>query len=771
MLRFFRLLLVAIGCCLLAQPASARLPGWMSKARAHEWLAQRDAPVDSVIGAMLSLAEIWSQSKPDSALYWVQEAEQYIEQHDLPSYRAWTDFQHGNALFFSPHHPKADAIPWFQKAAHRFWEQENFLRVSYAYRRLGKTYMFQSQPDSAEAYYMKALHVVRAHRASILSFSEQALDLSLLMVELYQTQGQLDQAVAYADSVEKYLEAAKTPKHRILAHLPLAGLYQLRDEVPLALAQLALARELLDSVDNEPLLVIAVLSRQSTCYSVADFIDSAISCGLKGLAVAEDIQSPRYISRLKLELAGLYSLARNRALARSYREEAIAMLDSSMSAIDYVQFLALGMAQAIEQSDEELYVAFDSLAQGKEEMGGAALELVFDFFRACAKFMFAQDHAAALAAFRDVEQSPASIPRIFSEDQLWYMMGTCHLWLKQPAEALKMADRITAQPEKQLTDGDLENVSFLRMQAWQQLGDMEQAQQAAEQYQTVLEKKMETKFAVAIQMAETRYRTDKIKAERDLQTRERQLAEQSARQNLQLAGLAGGGLIVVGLLSAFLFRSRERQRKLTAEVAQQRDRNEVLLRELNHRVKNNLQQISGLLMLQGRQAPQQETKDALKVSRQRMETMSMLHTMLYQGEDVGEINLRDYLSQLTHQLLGAYGYPASRIELDLSLADLSVNVDHGISLGLIANEWITNALKYALPHAPYLRVSLQLRDAHTAELIVADRGPGLPAGFDPMAATSYGLQLVQTMSEQMYGEVLVYREGGTQWRLRFGVGG
>lgn len=732
---------------------------FISKEQAHAVLAQPKAPVDSQIVATLSLSMGWAQSKPDSGLFWVQQAEQLIKRQGQRSYRPHANYCHGIALYYDRSNRKPEAIPYFKTAGKQFEEAREYVGAINSYRALGKAYQILGQVDSTEACYLKALTLTRQHGQP-----QDRLTIYDLLIEFYHlAKGDIDQAREYADSLNEYLylEVVKDPVARAFAHSRLGSLYQEISKLPLAIKHYAQAKELLAPLDR-PVQKFTAFFNQGICYGKADFVDSALVNFLASLEIAEQIGYAKHYPLIKLELAGLYARAKNSALAEKYLQEALEAA-SPAEAVHYRQFVFTGMARAVEHSEEKMFDTFDSLATEQVSTLSEAYLLLYDFFRAAALFAFEDNFRAALAAFQEIEQTPAEVPRTFSKPYLWWMMGECHLALGRPEEALKMVDRFMDLPtEAKEKGGSLEDILSLRTHAYQRLGEVEKARESWEEYQAAVQKKMDTKFAIAVQIGETRYQTNKIKAERDLQAKERELAEQQAQQNLQIAGTTGGGLLLTSVLALFLYRSRQEQRRLVSL-------NENLLTELNHRTANNIQQVAYLLELQSKQVSQAEAKDSLQEGNQRVQTLSFLHKTLLGNKYAGEINLRDYLNELVHNLLNAYGFKPHEIDLHLNLADLDLSVDKGMPVGLIVNEWVTNAIKYALrgSSAPYLAVSLQLLDAHTAELVVADHGPGLPPELDLKTTDSYGLGLVYKMAEQLWGKVSVEQHGGTRWRFVF----
>jgi two-component sensor histidine kinase len=194
---------------------------------------------------------------------------------------------------------------------------------------------------------------------------------------------------------------------------------------------------------------------------------------------------------------------------------------------------------------------------------------------------------------------------------------------------------------------------------------------------------------------------------------------------------------------------------------------EVLLKEVHHRVKNNLQLISSLLSLQASRIADPATASLFADSRNRVRSMAMVHENLYRAGNFAEIAMQAHLEGLCAQLDRAYGL--SRVDLVADSDDVTLDLDRAVSCGLIVNELVSNALKHAFPteRGGQVTVSFGGRRDGTCTLTVADNGIGLPVHVDVADTTSLGLQLVRDLVEQLDGVLFVDRSGGTRFVLTF----
>jgi two-component sensor histidine kinase len=194
---------------------------------------------------------------------------------------------------------------------------------------------------------------------------------------------------------------------------------------------------------------------------------------------------------------------------------------------------------------------------------------------------------------------------------------------------------------------------------------------------------------------------------------------------------------------------------------------EVLLKEIHHRVKNNLQVVSSLLSLQAGQTDDQLATALLNDSQNRVKAMALIHENLYQSSDLGRINFTDYVNGLLQFLIPAY-QTAGQVAFQAQAEDIWLSLDCAVPCGLIINELVSNALKHAFPGGLDGLVQVEMhRDGEQFTLSVKDNGIGLPAGFNFRNTTSLGLQLVRSLAYQLDGSVEMLDGVGTAVKITF----
>ncbi|MDF1526127.1 MAG: PAS domain S-box protein [bacterium] len=196
---------------------------------------------------------------------------------------------------------------------------------------------------------------------------------------------------------------------------------------------------------------------------------------------------------------------------------------------------------------------------------------------------------------------------------------------------------------------------------------------------------------------------------------------------------------------------------------------EILLKEIHHRVKNNLQVISGLLDLQAHHINDPMGREIYKESQNRVITMALIHEELYQSVNLGQVDFDDYIRNLCENLMISYGADRKQINLDISTEKTSMVVDTAIPCGLIINELMTNALKHAFPDKRKGTISLSFRQLKNKNymLTVSDNGIGMPGKVDINKTTSLGMQLITVLVGQLGGTLKLNRREGTSFTIKF----
>ncbi len=238
--------------------------------------------------------------------------------------------------------------------------------------------------------------------------------------------------------------------------------------------------------------------------------------------------------------------------------------------------------------------------------------------------------------------------------------------------------------------------------------------------------------------------------------------------------MGGSMLLILGGLLFGLYRlyvkNQETQKELAIQnkkVSEALAQNQILIKEIHHRVKNNLQVVSSLLSMQARNIKDGETKDALNSSKTRVQSMSILHQNLYQGENLTEVDINKYLSKLVENIVDTYRIQ-DNIEVNIDIDSVFLDIDTLMPIGLIANELICNALKYAFVGRTSGVLDISFKDENgRLKLRIADNGVGFEGDTIPIKEGSLGARLIDSFTERLEGELKIEKTKGTDISIVF----
>jgi PAS domain S-box-containing protein len=209
--------------------------------------------------------------------------------------------------------------------------------------------------------------------------------------------------------------------------------------------------------------------------------------------------------------------------------------------------------------------------------------------------------------------------------------------------------------------------------------------------------------------------------------------------------------------------------ELESRVVRRTGELEALLKEIHHRVKNNLNVMSHLLEWQARLIPDPKTRAIFQESQDRIQTMALIHDQLYQTNNLAEVNLAIYIERLANNIFLTYGHRTERYQLVLDLQSIELSLDKAIPCGLILNELLTNAFKYAFPdgRSGQIKIVLSRSNPRSVHLQVQDDGVGIPEQIDWDSSHSLGLKLIHILTKQLDGMIELERGTGTSFHLVF----
>lgn len=292
----------------------------------------------------------------------------------------------------------------------------------------------------------------------------------------------------------------------------------------------------------------------------------------------------------------------------------------------------------------------------------------------------------------------------------------------------------------------------------ERLNRYEKAYQYLSDYKLLMDSVNSKSNSIALEEVEGKYETEKrdkqiTELELEKQTAALALAESNNQRNVLIASLA-----IISIVAILLFIFFRQKRKSLAEK-------ELLLKEIHHRVKNNLQVISSLLNLQADSLGSQDAKEAVMEGQHRVKSMALIHQKLYSADDVRGVDLQDYLENLSSELFRAFGVDQDKINWEVKTSGLKLDIDTVIPLGLIINELITNALKYAFNEVDKGLLLIEMhQQGENLSVMIKDNGKGMDAEAIENS-NSFGWKMINSLCRKLKAEIAIQNDQGTQVEL------
>ena len=297
--------------------------------------------------------------------------------------------------------------------------------------------------------------------------------------------------------------------------------------------------------------------------------------------------------------------------------------------------------------------------------------------------------------------------------------------------------------------------------SYEALGDWEQALRYHKLYKATTDSILNDEILANVTENDAKFELLKHRSEAEVLAAENKASKVIIDQKSRTIMIAGTALVLLAIASLVLLLLRRKNLLQKKELVKTLDDKDTLLREIHHRVKNNLQVVSSLLSLQGRTIDDEVALKAINEGKNRIRTMALIHQDLYQNENLTGVNVNDYLNKLCTELFETYNVSADRIRLGLDLRVQDVDVDTLVPLGLIINELLTNALKYAFPEERPGTLEVKLYEAEEKlRLVVQDDGIGFTPAEDK--SNTFGKKLIRTLAKQLRAEVFSTCQNGTR---------
>lgn len=342
------------------------------------------------------------------------------------------------------------------------------------------------------------------------------------------------------------------------------------------------------------------------------------------------------------------------------------------------------------------------------------------------------------------------------------LLGSTKIYMGQKEEGLALLEASLAEAQENGYKKEENTILNTLIRSTYNTGMYE----PAAHYTRIQNKNQRKEFdeVLASKVNELSAQFQKAEQDREIELLSTQNELQKSKLSHQRLLLYGGGAALFIFVALFLvilrfYRKVKKQNVLIAKALQEK---EVLLKEIHHRVKNNLQIVSSLLNLQSRKITDEKASEALREGRARVQSMSLIHQTLYHKDDLTGVYLNQYLEKLCASILDTYQVEANRVRLHTNIAPLMLDVDSIIPLGLIINELLTNSLKYAFPDQKKGDITIEIKETENGlHLMVADNGVGIPDVIVKGNSSSFGLEMIDAFKRKLKADLEITNRHGT----------
>lgn len=543
--------------------------------------------------------------------------------------------------------------------------------------------------------------------------------------KFYEMQGRMHANLLELDSAMFYFAKASTgyiainnKKGQATTLFKIAWVHKKREEIEKAMEVDLQALKLMEAIDDKK-GIAGAYNRISEDLSRQERQVEAMGYVKKTIALCEK-------SGLKEELVFAYNSAGDVSIAMGLHQQSLNYFDSTIA-----------LAKSLNLSGLNLSDFINSRGNSLKRLGR---------------------YNDAMAAYKEAMSLAQQANYSNAITALTANLGEINLLTGNYNEALKYQLETVRLQEK---DGDISNLTenYGHVSTiYEKLGNYPLALTYQKKARVMRDSTARIESDKAMSKMLTQYETKKKEATIALQ--EKQISQQKLVQWLSI----GVAVLLAGFL-LFGYRSYLARTKANRLLAAKNAENELLLKEIHHRVKNNLEVVSSLLALQSAQIDDPNTKDAMLEGQNRVQSIGIVHQKLYQGTNLGAIEMKDYFINLGESILDSFG-AEKRVTIECAMEQLDVDIDTAVPLGLIVNELLTNTLKYAFPEGKngIVRIKLEKRRDGILQLEVSDNGIG-KSGVTK--GTGFGSQLVSLLTLQLSGSMREEVKDGTSIYFEF----
>lgn len=501
----------------------------------------------------------------------------------------------------------------------------------------------------------------------------------------------------------------------------------IQGDIPSAISHHAESIEIFERIESPTYLAWAYNDLGALYYQQYDY-DQALSYFLKAMNLRKEVQNPAELAKSKINIALIFNKTEQHDSALFYLQSSLQPFidepDPLMESIVYLNLGSTFVYLSLFDSAEFFYNKTEVIQKRIEDQEGLGI--------------------------------------------LYRKFGELYSQKNEPIKALEYYDLSLSNVLKRGDMGRIIETKQAQYLLYEKIGDYQSAYRIQSDYLTFRDSLINIKNKEIINEYNAKYETEqKVRTIAELELEQKNAALALANSQNQRNVFISGFIILI-IFIGFLYHRYTTKKKnselLTqknSEITSALEDREILLKEIHHRVKNNLQVISSLLNLQAGSLNDDAAKDAVREGQTRVKSMALIHQKLYSADDVRGVDIQDYLENLSTELFHAFGIDEDKVNWTIDAAGLKMDIDTVIPLGLIINELITNSIKYAFQDVEHGLLNISLKEnGATMNVTVKDNGVGMDE--DAMkASNSFGWKMIKSLSRKLKAEINVKNEQGT----------
>ncbi len=545
---------------------------------------------------------------------------------------------------------------------------------------------------------------------------------------MYANMLELDSAVYYFQKAEKAYQRLHNRKGQATTYFKMGWVHKKRGELQEALQADLAALRLMEEIED-PLGIAGAYERLSEDVRLQGRHEDALVYARKAIETSEE-------NNLEEELVYSYTVAGDACIAIEDYQMAFAYFD-----------MALNLAKKLGFGSIDL--------SGFTNNRGNALKRLGNYEEALTDY----EEAKRLAVEANYQNALNSVSANIGEVHL--LMGNYEKALPYQLETIRLQEQ----------HGDLPNLpeNYMHISTiYENLGDYPAALEYQKKARIMGDSLAAAESDRTMSELLTQYETEKKEA--TIRSQNEEIAQQRKMQLLYISLAILLAILVSGMF--FVLKNIRKKRAelsvLNTELDARNKQNELLLKEIHHRVKNNLELVKSLISLQSAKLSDAAAREAMLESQNRVQSMGIIHQKLYQGTNLRTIEMKSYFLNLGEGLLDTF-QAEDQVKIEYAMEELELDVDTAVPIGLIVNELLTNALKYAFPERINGKISISLSQKQdNLQLKVADNGIGKAEGLQPKG-TGFGSQLITLLTQQLRGTVIEENQKGTVLFFNFKI--